>query len=731
MLRQYLFNNGFIGHNWDWHYPTLSIYYEFAASRELQAWDYDDLGFPRLYGYSLPWFIFSNVARFGEPRYVQKLLLLAVPVVSGFNAFLLLIYLSKFNNYYNHNLLYFFICSIIYGFGPSTFYFLLAGSLTVLLANSLFPLAIYAMIYFYEEPLSIKSVLFIYFTITLISSSSISATILVYMMSLLYFIIVLRKNFSKIILSFIPSFAFYLGYFFPIIFEQNFLGKVSVFATLYNIPSPFLSFWQMDIYRRGTFILSVPYNFQIFFIILIISALLFLFSIFLNSKRFNSLLIWAFFSYLIFLGLSCPLFIGIVFDYLYKIPVFLFLRSFEYYSIPVSLSLSILTTFAIYNFISRQSLRLRSVTLLFVCILIISTLLPWASGDLGLTYRKSMYDSTLDIFQPSEDYFIAINYIAKAQKRGYILPIPMTLLPLYVPSECHRSNYLVPAAGQQPDLFNSPWGVITHDSIHVRYPYISTRAYYDIRAEVAEIIYSFELHRYPTLLSLFNIAYIIVFNNTLPSDPVWISKYPGYNAVINYLSSLHFLKPIVIGKCVSLYEVSDTIFKPRIYAASGLRIVRLNNSDSFIKTFSLINVSINTSNIAYIIDDRFNAIGISEADIKILESSPTYYRIYIRTNGSFFIVFSQIYDSQWILFLERVSNEKIIHTIVNGFANGWYVNTAKGEYYAVIFYDPQKYLVKGLIIWIFTLTSTLLLIIFYHIRKLNKYKLIASARRYG
>jgi len=78
----------------------------------------------------------------------------------------------------------------------------------------------------------------------------------------------------------------------------------------------------------------------------------------------------------------------------------------------------------------------------------------------------------------------------------------------------------------------------------------------------------------------------------------------------------------------------------------------------------------------------------SQASLKIKETNPSRYVVHVRADAPFILVFSETFDSGWKAQVE--GNEIGDHFIVNGYANGWYIQK-EGEYDITITFEPQKF----------------------------------------
>jgi hypothetical protein len=77
--------------------------------------------------------------------------------------------------------------------------------------------------------------------------------------------------------------------------------------------------------------------------------------------------------------------------------------------------------------------------------------------------------------------------------------------------------------------------------------------------------------------------------------------------------------------------------------------------------------------------------------------NPARYEIDVNAGRPFTLVFSETYDPMWKAEIAGVKNKELEHFIVNGYANGWYVNRT-GKYTIVLEYEAQKYFELGTIV---------------------------------
>ncbi|MCK5305559.1 MAG: hypothetical protein KAJ66_00310 [Candidatus Omnitrophica bacterium] len=87
--------------------------------------------------------------------------------------------------------------------------------------------------------------------------------------------------------------------------------------------------------------------------------------------------------------------------------------------------------------------------------------------------------------------------------------------------------------------------------------------------------------------------------------------------------------------------------------------------------------------------------------------NPTEHKVFVDKPDSYFLVFNESYHSQWRA-IEASGDELTNHFVVNGYANGWYVDKIKSQE-LTIQYKPQILFIIGCIISIITFCTLLCL----------------------
>jgi hypothetical protein len=77
--------------------------------------------------------------------------------------------------------------------------------------------------------------------------------------------------------------------------------------------------------------------------------------------------------------------------------------------------------------------------------------------------------------------------------------------------------------------------------------------------------------------------------------------------------------------------------------------------------------------------------------------NPTKYTVQVNTSKPFFLVFSESFDTGWVASINGQQIPGKYHLMVDGFANGWYVNRT-GSFSIVLEFSPQNLLYVGVAI---------------------------------
>lgn len=486
-LRTLLFTSGTLGHNWDWVIPPLPAYLQSGAQTVLSSWSENLLGYPAYIGRVPEYVPFLALGYLGlDGELVSKLILLIPTPISCYFGYRLAKKILRRTSFDIPS----FLSGLLFGFSGASFNLLLAGSLPVLFGFALAPVCISATIDLVgdlnnSERLPYFALLKTIFVFSLMSMTSTPNFVLACGFSLLYLffaflfgrihkIKILGKSIALFILSvFLSSFFVVI----PMVFYAGVAGSIQTPQGISNPQnilslgsSPFMTYLDSGFYARDMYARSVSApHFPLFLFCascLVLVAVLPLLKHFGSSKSREQILFWVS-VYTISVGFAAgDAIIGFVIQFLYNIPIFLFLRSLSYYLTYVGLGLAVAVGLCLNILLTNKETRRKLVYLSLFSILIIAYLLPWFNGDLGRSVRATDYDGTIDNFRVATDYDTAFSILAQDNDSFNILAIPMSFCLYYFPTEYQRSSQSAMPdryVGAEPTLINSKHGVITGD----------------------------------------------------------------------------------------------------------------------------------------------------------------------------------------------------------------------------------------------------------------------------
>jgi hypothetical protein len=588
-----LFTPGLISHNWDWHIPAERQYLLTGATNDLQAWSAHDFGFPKPYGYTL----FQDLAYVSfyytglSPQILAKLLLILIPFLASFFMFLFLRYELVINDRFDTAYFLPSLGGLSFGLSSSIFYWLHAGSFTVLFGSAFVPLVFWRAAALRNAKTRPNLLLFS-FCLAILEIASISNFLITTFFLCVYFLIESRNVLKYFPLLLVPSFLISFGMFVQIIVSPSETSSVGRIISFENAPSVLSMLLATNIGDNRIAILSSPLTLKgvlipFSYVIVGMTFVLFVLDL-LFKKKLNRSLLFCLIMYIVTLIFSAgSQVLGPSAKIIYSFPPMIFLTSFEYYGTFISFSFSallfVLATSTRRNLNTRfggfdKELILTAGSAFVIGLLLFSYVLPWSSTDLGSAQMRSSPQGGLDLFNPPTDYSIAMNKLASDNSSYNILVVPMNMIFNFIPTDYQRTWYAVPGSGSEPTLFNSLHGVVTADwsdaegtLIHVTYPYTSNSEVNDVRTTLAKVLYTETLNDYPNILSSLGIKYILIIKNTTSYIPAqWGVSY-NETDMISYLNSLNFLSLLVNGPSVSLYKVNESNDQGTVNLASSIR----------------------------------------------------------------------------------------------------------------------------------------------------------------
>ncbi len=578
-LRVYLLSAGTIGHNWDWTIPPGTSYMGSGAAASFSTWSDHDLGFPRFIGQSPPYTAILLLGALGIPGDVlTKLVLWLSPVASAVSAnWYLRVHAKRLNR--GTGPLAHLLGGLFYGFSGVEFYWLLGGAPSGLLGNALLPavLGSWEVRTWSKDRGESSRLPFMAFSALLASLTLISLPHFASAVGALVLMILLErtgwwreiKTLAKALLLSLPGLlsallptAFY--YLAAPVERANGLSPYAPTVNLSYAPNGPLAFVFAGFYGRDMYFRSVPAPFAILF--LLGSFGLFGWTVWRSvhpqtSDPREKRTAWVLaFTYLLFTGLSAGTNIfGPLMYALYALPLLAILRSTIYYESVAATAFTGLLPGQL-----RPSCGHRRLVLLLTIVLLLAYLLPWYTGDLGLSQRNTDADGTLDQYVNAPDYQAALSTLDSDPGVFNILVLPMDFAPYFLPTVDQRTSSPGNGPGYvggEPSLLASAHGVLTYNPSLPLMP--SSEA---ILRDLVSGIYGGTLPAtsFARVMSFFDVKYVLLFKDR--NDP-WTSPPWNLTVVAEYLSTLPDYNRVVDGPSVTMYEVRAQDFGPRVYVA--------------------------------------------------------------------------------------------------------------------------------------------------------------------
>jgi len=147
----------------------------------------------------------------------------------------------------------------------------------------------------------------------------------------------------------------------------------------------------------------------------------------------------------------------------------------------------------------------------------------------------------------------------------------------------------------------------------------------------------------------------------------------------------------------------------RIFLQPGKYLLKVETNDEVeLDQLSLYSVNENIS-----LTEIFSGSPLQPV-IEFRRINPCKYEVYIKTNNSFFLIFSDSYHPLWKLYLE---NKEISSTPTDYCVNGFFIDRT-GEYKVILYFTGQKYTDLGYGLSLITLVALLVILVFH--RKIEK-----------
>jgi len=453
-LRYYILNDGLVGLNWDWYIPNLHESLKHCFERTIFL--YKDINWGWLKGTACPPQALLYLVGYLlgiSGICLSKIYLLSINVLASLSFYLFMryyldIFIEK-NIKVEYKILISFFAGLLYGFSPVIFYTTLAGSAPVRFAIVLIPLV---LLYYYKlihENKGYKLILVYFVLFELLAAISLQNTTLITIiilfyttLSILYKNVPLKKGIRLLLYQILLYCLSIVIFTFPtlILMYQNqeihqFISKKTK-PIFWESQRAFYSFISMDIAHRLLPLSAMPFDITISVYIYIFGVLSFVLIIFtlisISRKYFDyrlkfEVVFWTFI-YVFTVGFSAGKeLLDNLIVYVYKLPMMVFLRTLAYYCNGIIISIIILTSlyFIVVLLYLHIDPKKKWIGILPLVFLILTFLLPWWSGDLGLKNRIDKFDGKLGLLSLDEKDVDIYKFLHK--KENY--PIHTLVIP--------------------------------------------------------------------------------------------------------------------------------------------------------------------------------------------------------------------------------------------------------------------------------------------------------------
>jgi hypothetical protein len=637
-LRIFIFQGGTIGHNWDWSIPPLPEQLRYMSQQSFQIWRDTSFGNPsasQLNYAPLNFFIggFGYLGLYGG--FVSNFLIFIVILISGVSMFYLVQNIlehetkpvNKSNTFFSP-----LIAGYFYALSPFIFSEFIGGSWTQFLAYSFIP----GVIYFYRK-IKIRGTVklwdvFIATIFLSLISISFNAVILIVLILLLYTVFLGNKHMAKGLLL---SFLFFvpLNFYWLVPSLSEFWSGTSLLSTsnslylptLFNaVPSLHEIFVGAGYYRPfyvwvldGT-ILPIWSVVTFSFLLCVLVALL----LFRKTREaFFWIILYTVSLAVATVGqspISGPilwLYQNISLMALYRSPQHLIILTIVPLAIILGLGTSAIISLSQKKMTQISSIRRRKTLVATIIIIIFLGMSIWVSpfftGNLGADYLRSKGGGNfVDTYNLSPDLVTALGEINSDNDSGAFrtLFLPPSNSPYYL-----KTTYQQEGQGGDVVIGDTPRGIgDAYDSYSE--PIVTF-----IRDSFIEGTF-----KYPWLLEIANIKYIILRNDVIPNFGSNANLW-NFTRTYSTLKDIAGLRLIYEGQHVSLWEYEN--FRPLIYATKNLITVP---SEHQVLPFSLTTEPINHQ----VLDDFENSSTLNWFTSKNFEQNLTFASSYVAFGNS-------------------------------------------------------------------------------------------------
>ena len=762
-FRFFLYVDGNIGHNWDWSFPSLNIFFDKLSLSSLYTWSTYNLGeiVDLRLVHLVPNLLFGYIGQLVGAKLFLFLLFFLITAISyyGFKGLLDFLTEDSFLNY---------IPSFLFAFSPFLFNDIIGGSWVMWVSYAFCP--IYFLFFLkYLKKNRIKYLL-LSLTTSIFIIISIQNFILINLLISLYLIYeviiikneefknIIKKLFIFLILMILINLYWILpfSYTFANFMKSTVLGSGGINA-LDPIKNSKQDIWNIfnlgGYWERNMYLHSMPMALSYLFQLTVGLAWSVVLIYFLKEKNKNNILKSIFWmaSLLILIiivkGGNSP-FPEFTLWLYNSFPLMKLYRSPQHLMFIPAFIIPILIAFSL-NYFYKNLRYKKTVLIVFTLIIAIWISGWWYNGDLGQKTLMEQGRDHVDFYQlPPE----LIKYYEESQRekgdyRTFFLPAAVS--PIYL-----KTEYQNKAQGIQPEYIYLDKSTFTSESN--KFANNIEMSFYKNT--------SFDYIRY---LSLFSVKNIVlrsdIYPNFTESSNVWDN-----NLVKVVLDSSIALEKFLSGKYATAYHVKENYFLPHFYIPqniiySNVNIESLANivnfkdydirSGIYLETDRLVD-STNLKKRAQATDSKLQV-----PNITFIKINPTKYRIKVEgAKEPYTLVFSESFHQGWKAYISKAQNDygKTVasyfdgqikegthrnifldrntfetlgkkpipeekHSLVNYYANSWYItpeDSGGSENYEIIIeFWPQRLFYMGLFISGSTLIGCLSILIYSYLKK--------------
>lgn len=781
--RNLLQSNGVIGHNWDAIIPYYPEYFQRTGIISLFIWDDLNIGSPVVA--NIPTHqLYGLLGLFGlglNGEFVSKFLIVFVMNVSAISMFYLVKHIlsTRCNStILNKDIIIIssFFSGIIFGFSPFLYNVFIGGSFGQYLTYSLVP----GFILFFDKYLQNKNVVYLLISALFLRIISASMQNFVFAIIIVILIAVLNRNkmqnFLKLtklcILFLFLNFTWIIGiatYTTEITNVQLNVSSESLSALRVSVPSLLQNMMNSGFFDRHFFFKSIPQSFENIWIIASISLVILIFLPLIIIQKFPSSIKkeFYFWTILYLIGITFAAYgkspakdlIFFAFNHISAMNLF---RSSQNALFLPTFSFSILVGISLYALIHKFNKKKFSILCLFSIILIF--IFPfYYHGDIGVKYLERLGPGNhLDQYTYPMDFYEVYKIVSTTNGTFRTLFLPPSSSPLYL-----KNTYQTSAQGGDPLLMTSPYNIIS-DGVSDYTPGTKGLVVDNLVPLIIDFNKSKESEAiFYQILSLLNTKYIFLRNDVIPAFGYLNGKWNYENIRMN-LDSLNILYK---GDYAILYEIPVKYQRPRIYASKKFimynkttenisdilpDISKFNEGGDSLLDFGYLNT--------FDKSPPYNGSNVMSFEntpvIKIQKVNPTKYIVNLKeAKQPFVLIFLESYQRGWKAYInadkvpcvpaKSYNNIKVTecmqylrlfdsndlirpfkpsvpessHFLVNGYANGWYIDPKKldlvgdGEFSLTLYYEPQTYYYIGLII---SLTTLLICVLYLTKEKFSR-----------